>query len=213
MADLNDFRCDYCNFVCCSADSKLFFAHLIKFHSNEPNFRVYCRCCPRSFTKVNTLQKHYTRKHKNVELGAEPNIQPNANNLEVDGTEGFEERAARSEMQCNAAKFLLRAKAQGKLTQSAVDLVKDSTKNLLGEYLDIVKKSLIAKIRETGNQEFQFSQDMEKLFSSDDVFNGLDSAYEQKSYFLKNFNLVVGAFYSCYRIHQLITISVHNGFT
>jgi hypothetical protein len=141
-----------------------------------------------------------------LELGQEPN-------LGEEGTEEFEERAAQSDLQCHAAKFLLCAKAQGKLTQSAVDLVKDSTKNLLGEYLDIVKKSLIAKICETGDHEFQFSQDMEELFSSDDVFNGLDSAYEQRSYFLKNFNLVVGAFYSCYRIHQLITTYVHNGFT
>jgi hypothetical protein len=113
MADLNDFRCDYCNFVCCSADSTLFFAHLVKFHSNEPNFWVYCRCCPRSFKKVNTLQKHYTRKHKNLELGQEPN-------LGEEGTEEFEERAAQSDLQCHAAKFLLCAKAQGKLTQSAV---------------------------------------------------------------------------------------------
>ncbi|XP_028395767.1 uncharacterized protein LOC114519789 [Dendronephthya gigantea] len=190
MDELNDFRCDYCNFVCCSADSTLFFAHLVKFHSNEPNFKVYCGSCPRSFKKVNTLQKHYTRKHKAADLRRQPNIEQHENNSQADGTEEFEERTARSNMQLHAAKFLLCAEAQGKLTQNALDLVKDSTKNLLAEYLDIVKKSLVAKIHENGDQEFQFSHDMEELFSADDIFNGLDSAYQQRSYYSKNFNLV-----------------------
>jgi hypothetical protein len=53
---------------------------------------------------------------------------------------------------------------------------------------------------ETGDHKFQFSQDMEELFSSDDVFNGLDSAYEQRSYFLKNFNLVVHCYFQGVKI-------------
>ena len=70
-------------------------------------------------------------------------------------------------------------------------MVKDSTKALLGEYLDVVKKSLMAKLKDSIGHDFEFSQDMDDLFVTDDVFSGLDSEREQRSFFLENFNLVV----------------------
>ncbi|XP_028417337.1 uncharacterized protein LOC114541732 isoform X1 [Dendronephthya gigantea] len=103
----------------------------------------------------------------------------------------FDEGEARSLMQRHAAKFLLCSKTRGMLTQSAVDLVKDSAKNLLTEYLDIVKKSLVEKINSNPGQELQFDQDVEKLFSAESVFDGVDSEYQQRSYFKRHFNLVV----------------------
>jgi hypothetical protein len=45
-------------------------------------------------------------------------------------------------------------------------MVKDSTKNLLSEYFDIVKKSLSAKLTESMGEEFQFAPDMDELFSA-----------------------------------------------
>ncbi|XP_028419184.1 uncharacterized protein LOC114544888 isoform X2 [Dendronephthya gigantea] len=102
----------------------------------------------------------------------------------------FDEGEARSLMQRHAAKFLLCSKTRGMLTQSAVDLVKDSAKNLLTEYLDIVKKSLVEKINSNPGQELQFDQDVEKLFSAESVFDGVDSEYQQRSYFKRHFNLV-----------------------
>lgn len=41
--------------------------HLIKFHSNEPNFQVYCGSITRSFAKINILQKHFYREHNVLE--------------------------------------------------------------------------------------------------------------------------------------------------
>ena len=124
--DQGEFSCDFCNFVCCKAESDLSFKHLIKYHSNEPKFIVYCATCPRSFKKVNSLQKHYYREHRNVEH----------EDLEYD------EDKAGQEFQHHVAKFLLGAREQAKLTQTALDMVKDSTKNLLTKYFDIVKKAL-----------------------------------------------------------------------
>lgn len=113
---------------------------------------------------------------------------------EESAEEDFDEVTARSDLQRHAAKFLLRTKEDGKITQTALDMIKDSTKALLGEYLDVVKKSLMAKLKDSIGHVFEFSQDMDDLFVADDVFSGLDSEREQRSFFLENFNLVVSLY-------------------
>ena len=78
-----------------------------------------------------------------------------------------------------------------KITQTALDMVTDSTKTLLGEYLDVVKKSPTAKLKDSIGHDFEFSQDMDDLFVADNVFTGLVSEREHRSFYLENFNLVV----------------------
>ena len=73
-----------------------------------------------------------------------------------------------------------------KITQTALDMVKDSTKALLGEYLDVVKKSLTVKLKDSIGHDFEFSQDMDDLFAADSVFTGRDSEREQRSFYLYN---------------------------
>lgn len=51
-------------------------------------------------------------------------------------------------------------------------MVEDSTKALLGENLDVVKKSLKAKLKDSIGHDFQFFQDMDDLFVADNVFTG-----------------------------------------
>lgn len=55
----------------------------------------------------------------------------------------------------------------------------------------MVKKSLMAKLKDSIGHVFEFSQDMDDLFVADDVFSGLDSEREQRLFFLENINLVV----------------------
>lgn len=165
---------------------------LARFHSNEPNFTLYCASCPQSFKSVNSLQKHYYREHKLLEEHGEncsdEEENDNTDNLDYE----YDEEVARHNFQRHVAKFLLGAREQAKLTQGAFDMVKDSTKNLLCEYFDIVKKNLSAKLSDFIGEEFQFTHDMDELFSADErVFDGLNSEYEQRSYYLQNFNLVV----------------------
>lgn len=187
--------CEYCNYSCHVNESDHFFKHLIKFHSNEPNFLVYCSNCGRSFSKVNSLQRHYNREHVHKEVADHApadEVDPGVDYVQEESAEeDFDEVTARSDLQRHAAKFLLRTKEDGKITQTALDMVKDSTKALLGEYLDVVKKSLMAKLKDSIGHDFEFSQDMDDLFVADDVFSGLDSEREQRSFFLENFNLVV----------------------
>ena len=48
----------------------------------------------------------------------------------------------------------------------------------------MVKKSLITNLEDSTGHDFDFSQDMDDLFLSDDVFAGLER--EQRSFSLKN---------------------------
>ena len=65
-----------------------------------------------------------------------------------DAESAFDEDSARSDLRCHAAEFLLCAKEHAKITQTTLDMVKDSTKALLGEYFDVVRKSLTAKLKD-----------------------------------------------------------------
>ena len=191
-ADRQRLSCEYCNYSCRVNESDNFFKHLIKFHSNEPNFLVYCSNCGRSFSKVNSLQRHYNREHKETCADeVEPAGIDDDSVCEENVEEEFDEDRARSDLRREAAKFLLRAREDAKITQTALDMVKDSTKALLGEYLDVVKKSLTVKLKDSIGHDFEFSQDMDDLFVPDNVFTGLDSEREQRSFYLENFNLVV----------------------
>ena len=202
VAHCNDgFSCDFCNFSCRRTESKNFFKHLANFHSNDPNFNVYCASCPQSFKKVNTLQKHFYRVHKDAWLP-----DGNGENDDFDGNNGHEDfrdqppldfPAAQVDSQKilkqHVAKFLLRSKEEGKLTQTALDIVTESTKLLLNEYLDIVKKAIISKMT-NGNNNLplhELTNEVEKLFEVDDVFGELNSHHKQRSYYLENFNLLV----------------------
>ena len=56
-----------------------------------------------------------------------------------------------------------------KIAQTALDV--DSTKALLAKYLDVVKISLSAKLKDSIGHNFEFSQDMDDLFVLDDVLD------------------------------------------
>ena len=186
MAD-RDFYCDFFNFSCPENECNLFFTHLVSFHSNEPNFLIYCASCPRSFTKVNSLQKHYYRKHKTAAddtHGQNHLMIPDENRLE-------RTTSSKSELKTHVAKFLLRAKEQAKLSQTALNVVKDSVKALFNEYCGVIKQALAAKITDSIGQDFEFSKDMDELFDAEIIFGGLNTEHQQRSYYLSNLNLVV----------------------
>lgn len=202
-ADRQQLSCEYCNYSCRVNESDNYFKHLVKFHSNEPNFLVYCSNCGRSFSKVNSLQRHYTREHKDQDTCAdefEPAGIDDDAVCEENVEQEFDEDRARSDLRRQATKYLLRAREDAKITQTALDMVKDSTKALLGEYLDVVKKSLTVKLKDSIGHDFEFSQDMDDLFVADNVFTGLNSEREQRSFYLENFNLVVRLYMYNYKL-------------
>ena len=193
--------CNYCNFVCNGDQVKMFFKHLVQCHSNLPNFKVYCVSCPQSFTKVNSLQKHYYRHHRDQ---PEQPVDDGAGKITTaqQALGGFKEVNAREALKRNSAKFLLCAKEEGKLSQTALEIVMSSTTNLVDEYLDIVNISLLSKLADD-HQEIRLTEDMVQLFSADNLFDGLANEYQQKSYYQQNFNLVVSTLLYIFRLLQL----------
>ena len=78
---------------------------------------------------MNSLQKHYNREHKETDDADE--VDPGID-YDEDVEPDFDEDRARSDLCCHASEFLLRTKehAKIKLTQTTLDMVKDSTKAL-----------------------------------------------------------------------------------
>lgn len=184
------FFCEFCNFSCQLQQESQFYKHLRTSHSNEPNFQVYCSYenCNRTFTKVKSLQKHWQRQHRLDNTN--DHIQPEEDILPNDTDQEFNEEASKKTLQHHTAKFLLGAKEDGKISQKALGSVKESTQALCGEYLENVKKVLEIKLR-ADNPQFIFTEDMESLFDSENLFEGLETEFKQRAYYLKNFNLVV----------------------
>ena len=91
----------------------------------------------------------------------------------------------------HVAKFLLCAKEKGKIPQTALDMVTESAKNLFGEYMEIVKKAIVAKMTDINNERFELPEDIEELFEADKIFEDLSTEYQQRSYYINNFKLVV----------------------
>ena len=56
-------------------------------------------------------------------------------------------------------------------------------------------------------EEFQFTRDMDELFSVEEIFSGLESEYEQRAYYKKNLNLIVSfiAFISIFHFVMLLS--------
>jgi hypothetical protein len=197
MAENNrtEFYCDFCNFSCKTPAYKRFFKHLFHFHSNEPNFKVYCRYCCRSFTKVNSLRKHFQREHQDIidyfNDKPEFNLKDSGNFSDENEEDNLETETASENLKHHVGKCLLCGKEMGESTQNALDMVKDSPKNLLNKYFSIVKQTLVDKIRDETGTQFEFSQDMDELFEVDKVFEGLNTEYQQQLYYKEKFNLVV----------------------
>lgn len=178
--------CSYCNFKCREDQQSQFLKHLVNSHSNEPNFHIYCNYenCTRSFEKVKTLQKHWQRDHAFQE---NPDIETEENNQE--DLAHFDEEREKVTLQHHAAKFLLATKEGGRITQKALDSVKESTQSLVDGYLENIRNTLETKLREN-DPEFRLTEEMKDLFAEENLFEGLETEHRQRAYYLQNFNPV-----------------------
>lgn len=188
------FICDFCSYQCQNRDN--YFRHLSRFHSNEPHFVVYCgkEGCGQSFRKIDSLRKHFYRRHKETADAAEEIGNHEDNQDDNNDDDCFNEEEAVQNLQRSAAKFLLQVKTEGKISGAAIKTVQSSTKALLNECMDALKKKLLAQLQE-GNGEFQFTQQMKESFKVDGFFSGLETDYQQNNYYKENFNLVVSTLY------------------
>ena len=78
----------------------------------------------------------------------------------------------------------------GKITQTALESVKESSQTLMIEYLENIRNALERKLREN-DPGFELDDEMKGLFEANSLYEGLETEYMQNEYYLKNFNLVV----------------------
>ena len=105
----------------------------------------------------------------------------------------------------NKAMYLLKLKHERRISQVAIDGLISDTATLIEEELLSVKNKVIQCLEEGHAPAELISNINEKLSKriSTQPFEGLQSAYLQKKYYLENFNLVVCN--AC--IHAVIVIS------
>lgn len=62
------FNCEMCSYT--AEAQLLLLKHVLKFHQNDPLFKVFCKYenCHASFVKWDSFRKHVNRCHHNVEI-------------------------------------------------------------------------------------------------------------------------------------------------
>lgn len=177
--------------------------HIGSVHSWEPRFTVTCGIegCMRKYTSYRCFREHIFKKHSDdiPMFLDDSNTMEEASNVYDHNNEAtttdFAVDVPVSERPklYNKAMFLLKLKQERRLSQMAIDgLISDIT-TLLEEELSSLKKEVIQCL-EGGHVSAELINNINKTLSkriSTPPFEGLQSAYLQKKYYLENFNLVV----------------------
>ena len=180
------FACSMCPFYSNVRDELIY--HLLKRHRNAPNFIVHCSSdgCGASFKSYNSFRMHCIRNHCSDQLQKEITIFENDDLLEQD-VETFDgdNESVDYEEKISDAQYLLKLKAGHNLSNTAIDEIVLSTKSLLSDRLEKVKKSL----REVIPIEVLNDENMENILHVS-LFDGLDSEYQQEKFFRENLGYV-----------------------
>ena len=96
----------------------------------------------------------------------------------------------------SAALFLLKSKAEARLTQKALQDVINSAGELYEEAIGEVKQEFSCLIVNANIQEETKQMFLRKIDTFEfDIFDGLESEYRQEKYFKENFGYLVGHFH------------------
>ena len=189
-------------YSCTSTNTLL--KHTIKEHKNDPNFLVHCTICGKSFNKWNSFQRHVKRKHKYEQNRHDDDDEDDDRDSNADQADQQledlnnvnivePEMNTIDEMQWHAAKFVLNLKEKCKVTQVAVNQTIDTTKDLVGQVVGVIKKRLWEKCDDENIDFSDIENDGEgpSLFDTSFLFEDVNSEYLQKKFFEEKFNLVV----------------------
>lgn len=92
----------------------------------------------------------------------------------------------------SAALFLLKAREEGKLTQTALNQVVQSTSSLCDQVVSNLKAQVIRVIQKVGLNEADQKTVLDSLGGiSCDPFEGLRTEYKQEKFYKENFNYMV----------------------
>ena len=182
--------------------------HIGSVHAWEPRFRLTCGIegCMRKYKSYRCYRDHTFSKHSELLPAAddststdEPLLQDSEHVYSIEGSPNPSESTdvlTNRPKTYNKALFLLKLKEERRLPQVAVDGLIGDISILLDEEILSLKQNVIQYMQEGHvsaeliskvNEEFT-----ERVYSP---FEGLQTAFFQKKYFINHFNLVVCTMY------------------
>ena len=168
--------------------------HIGSSHRYDPGLRIRCgiKSCPETYTVFESFRSHVYRKHRE-ELHLDPRETSHPGNggeelLTVSdpplGDEIGEESSIVDQaaiLQSSAAKFLLKAKEECKLTQVSLDRIVSSMRGLWEQAMELLRQQLEPSLP---------SQVDAPIFHTR-IFDGLETQYLQHKYYRENFSYIV----------------------
>ena len=174
-------HCSMCPYFTLSAHNIL--QHIVRRHRNAPTFIAHCgaKGCGASFRKYNTFKIHIKRHHNNYEREAvfveeDNNIEDN-----FSGDSDMNDEYGELDTTKSEAAFLLKLKAAHGMSDSAIDEVILSVRELYQNRFKAVKETL----------EPEALQDVNHLLDADEAFEELDSHYKREKYMKQHFGAVM----------------------
>ena len=169
--------------------------HTFQCHSSIPNFKYSCGVsgCTQTFKTYSAILSHLQRKHEDWTKNQDPveeagALQQEEQQEDLDSLNIEEETIiSRSELsispvQRSMAMLLLTLKERHRLTQSALDFCVGQIKEVVGNILDQVKRSVKDCVGEDA--------DIDECFNIH-PFGGLETEYLQTKFYRNYFNYVV----------------------
>ena len=184
------YACSMCSYTTRELD--VYTTHVIRLHKDDPRFNVSCKSCLRSFTKWDSYRKH-VQQSCTVHSVA-PYVPASSVALSLPTSDCEEESdhgvfiESSISREWHEASFILNIKEQCVVSQVAIDRMLTFTKDLVSDILSQTAKDIADIVPDTATMKLVENQ-LDQVNKS--LFTGLSSAYLQKAFFKKHFNLVV----------------------
>ena len=212
MEDDVTFLCNICN----KFGGKSFRAvlrHIGEIHSHSPNFFIRCGIhhCPQTYKNFHSFRSHVYRKHRDVihtggnDLAHDTGLSSNEPVTGLDAElmlstgEQYDEPSditTAAKLQKVAATFLLKTREEYRIPQSTVNKLLQDVTGLVSSALDHAKDDLIHRAEGVGEN---FESIVAQSFDTDvGPFEGLQTEYQQTSYYKNHFNYLVYIIYLCF---------------
>ena len=167
--------------------------HIGSNHRYDPGLRIRCgiKSCPETYTNFESFRSHVYCKNRD-ELHLDPRETSHPENTSEEfltnsdhplGDEICEQSSIVDQvgrLQSSAAKFLLKAKEEYKLSQASVDRIVSSMRGLWEQAMDLLRQQLEPSLPGID----------ESLFHTC-IFDGLETQYLQQKYYKENFSYIV----------------------
>ena len=186
--------CPYCQFF--APSDQLLTKHVRLVHSHDPDFRIQCEQCLRTFKNYRTFQNHILQ-HR-----SEPLINPNSlNEIENDCSEAFEGTDDEGEddscvhadfsIKDYSARWILKTGETRYLTRTAITGIVEDVSDMVKVIVDNLHTDIDNLMLQFGINTSDIEGYTEIFSNHSSPFDGLSTFYQQIQYYKSNFALVV----------------------